>query len=340
MPAEWEPRAATWLAWPKDPVTFPGKMLREVEGIYLQMVRALAWGERVHILVNDPAEEAHVTRLLESEGLGRKRVHLHTIQTADVWIRDYGPTFLVGERGLAFAKWTFNAWGNKYPSLLADDGVPERIRKIVKVPAFRAGVVMEGGAIDVNGRGSLLTTEECLLNRNRNPRLTRSGVERVLREFTAAQNILWLARGVKGDDTDGHVDELARFADPRTVLCALDPDRRSDNHAALKENFRRLVETRDEEGEPFEVRPLPMPGRLYRPRGVPYGGARLPASYANFYVGSRVVLQPIYGHRNDAKAVEIVEEAFPKREVVPIRCEALVNGFGSIHCVTQQEPKA
>ncbi len=338
MPAEWEPHEATWLAWPKDPVTFPGQMLREVEGIYLQMIRALARGERVSVLVNDPAEEAHVSRLLEEEGLPAKRVRLHRIPTADVWIRDYGPTFVVGKRGLAFVKWTFNAWGNKYPALLADNGVPGQIRKMVRVREFRPGIVMEGGAVDVNGRGSLLTTEECLLNRNRNPRLKRGDIERLLRDHTGSSNILWLGRGVVGDDTDGHVDELARFADPRTVLCALDPDRKSDNHAALKENFRRLVAARDGEGEPFEVRPLPMPGKLYRPRGVPYGGARLPASYANFYIGNRVVLAPVYGHRNDAKAVEILEKAFPKRKVVPIRCEALVNGFGSIHCVTQQQP--
>ncbi len=340
MPAEWEPHEATWIAWPKDPVTFPGRMLREVEGIYLQMVRALVRGERVRILVNDRPEEAHVSRLLEGEGLAGKRVRLHRIPTADVWIRDYGPTFLVGRRGLAFVKWTFNAWGNKYPALRADDGVPAQIRKIVRVPQFRPRMVMEGGAIEVNGRGSLLTTEECLLNRNRNPRLARGAIESLLRDHTGSSSVLWLGRGVKGDDTDGHVDELARFANPRTLLCALDPDRKSGNHAALKENFRRLVEARDADGEPFEVRPLPMPGKLYRARGVPYGGARLPASYANFYIGNRAVLQPIYGHRNDAKAIETAQEAFPKREVVPIRCEPLVNGFGSLHCVTQQQPRA
>lgn len=340
MPAEWEPHVATWLAWPKDPATFPGKMLQEVESIYLRMVEALAPGERVHLLVNDPAEEAHVSRFLEEGGIPSKRARLHRISTVDVWMRDYGPTFVVGKQGLAFVKWTFNAWGNKYPALKADNGVPERIRSIVRVPVFRPRIVMEGGAIDVNGRGALLTTEECLLNRNRNPRLKRGDVERILREFTGAANVVWLGRGVKGDDTDGHIDELARFTNPRTVLCALDGDRKSDNHAALKENFRRLVVARDGGGEPFEVRPLPMPGKLYRPRGVPYGGARLPASYANFYIGNRVVLAPVYGHRNDAKAVRILEEAFPKREVVPINCEALVNGFGSIHCVTQQQPKA
>lgn len=340
MPAEWERHEATWLAWPKDTTTFPGSALREVEHAYCEMAEAVRRGEEVRILVDGGSEEERVENLLEEHGVGRRGVQLFRVPTADVWIRDYGPTFIVRGRSpkLAFVKWTFNAWGNKYESLKRDDGVPDRLRPALGVPVFRPRIVMEGGAIDVNGSGSCLTTESCVLNRNRNPGLAKTRAERIFRDHLGAGNVVWLRRGLAGDDTDGHIDELARFTGPRTVVCALDGDRRSPNHRVLRANFERLAAARDEEGEPFDLFTLPMPGPMVRPRGFPHAGARLPASYANFYICNRAVLLPAYGHRNDARAREVLQEAIPDRDVVEVPCRALALGFGAIHCVTQQQP--
>lgn len=330
MPAEWSPHAATWLAWPHDPATWPGKV-REAEEVFVQMIRALAPHERVELLVKDAATESGVQARLADERVAN--VRLHRIPTADSWIRDYGPLFVKNDRGeVAFVDWVFNAWGGKYEALLADDGIPPRLEPVLGLRRFEAGLVLEGGSIDVNGAGTLLTTEQCLLNRNRNPSRSRAEIEQALRGFLGATHVLWLPEGIEGDDTDGHIDDVARFVDARTIVAAVEPDPRDANHRILRGNLERLRALRDPAGRPFRIVELPMPGRVEGPDG------RLPASYANFYIANRVVLLPVFGQANDRRAQAALAPLFPGRRIVPIRCEHLVMGLGAIHCVTQQQP--
>lgn len=332
MPAEWERHAATWLAWPHDPATWPGHV-PEAETAFTEMVRALTTGERVELLVKDAATRERARSMLRAAGV-TDGVRYHGLATADSWIRDYGPTFVRSALGeVAMVDWVFNAWGNKYDTLLADDAVPPKLEPIVGCRRFEIDVVMEGGSFDVNGAGSVITTEQCLLNKNRNPRLSRAEVEDVLRENLGVDQVLWLGDGIEGDDTDGHVDDVARFVAPDTIVAAREPDRTDPNHAILEENLRLLRSFRDVRGRPFKVVELPMPGRVDDGEG-----GRLPASYANFLVANRVVLLPVFGHGNDARAAAVLEALFPTRTVVPIRCEHLVLGMGTIHCLSQQQP--
>ena len=334
MPAEWEPHDATWLAWPHNEETWPG-LLPEVRAIFLDLIRALHPGERVHLLVDDDAEADTVSRSMRDAGIDDRGVTLHELPTADAWLRDSGPTFLCNPAlpaPLAASAWRFNAWGGKYDDLLADAGLSRQIARRLGVPCFEPGIVFEGGAVDVDGAGACLTTEQCLLHPNRNPSLQRADVERYLGDVLGAGHVIWLGRGILGDDTDGHVDDVARFVAPGTVVCARETDPGDPNFERLEDNFRRLRAAGDSRGRPLEVVPLPMPGRV--------GSAcqRLPASYANFYIGNDVVLVPTFGHANDERALDILRELFADRRVAGIRCEPLVHGFGAIHCVTQQQP--
>ena len=334
MPAEWEPHAATWLAWPHNEETWPGR-LRQVQNIFLDMMEALHQNETVHLLINDAAAAARVGRLIQERGFDDRAIRPHEIPTADAWLRDSGPIFLTGadpQAPLAASAWRFNAWGGKYADLQADAGLSQRIASRLGVPCFEPGMVLEGGAIDVNGSGACLATEQCLLHPNRNPGWRRADIERHLRDTLGVCHVIWLGRGIVGDDTDGHVDDVARFVGPHTVVCALESDRQDANFAPLQDNFRRLEAAADAHGRPLEVVPLPMPGRVGPPR------QRLPASYANFYVANGVVLVPTYGRASDDRALRILQDLFPGRRVVGIPCEPLVWGFGAIHCVTQQQP--
>jgi len=326
MPAEWEPHEGTWISWPKDPNTFPAQILPAVERTFVKIVDALGEGEVVHILVNDSKTESRVKARVRNA-----RVSIHHIRTVDVWVRDYGPTYVRGGKGAA-VKWVFNAWGNKYEDLKPDDGAGEEIAASSGLTVVRPGVVLEGGSIDVNGIGSLLTTEQCLLNPNRNPGLGMEELEEVLGANLGAKNVIWLGSGIEGDDTDGHIDDVARFVGPRTVAAAAEPDRNDLNHGALEENMRRLEESRDQDGRRIEVLEIPMPPKVISPDG------RLPASHLNFYVGNHAVIVPTFGGESDRLAVERIQEAFPKREVTGIDCRALVYGLGTLHCVTQQIP--
>ena len=328
MPAEWEPHEATWISWPKDPLTFPGDVLGKAEKIYVEMIRALTPGEKVHLLVDDEQAEERVHAMV---GENVKNLIIHRIPTVDVWMRDYGPIF-VKDGKLKITKWTFNAWGGKYEELMKDDSVVDQLLPYLKMEVERPGIILEGGSIEVNGRGTLLTTEQCLLNKNRNKGLTRERIEEKLRGHLGVSNIIWLKEGIEGDDTDGHIDDIARFVDERTVLCAVEENKKDPNHAILKRNFDDLRKARDQDGEPLEVKTLPMPGPVHSPE------RRLPASYANFYIGNSAVLLPVFNHPNDEKAIAILKEHFPKRKIVPIFCEPLVWGNGAIHCVTQQQP--
>jgi agmatine deiminase len=337
MPAEWRPHAATWLTWPKDPETWPERV-PHVEEIYLRMMAALTPHETVNLLVDDEATEQAVRQRCAFPGL--ENLRFHRIPTVDSWIRDYGPNFVVDDKGaIAFNDWIFNAWGNKYESLKRDDGVPRLLEPELQMRRFAPGIVLEGGAIDVNGAGCVLTTEQCLLNPNRNPQLTSEEIEDYLKQYLGVSKVLWLGEGIVGDDTDGHIDDIARFVAPDVIVCTVEEDPEDANYELLQDNLDRLRSMTGADGGPFEIVTLPMPGIVGGSSTDTRDLDRLPASYANFYIANNVVLAPVFGHANDARAVETLQRVFPTRRVVPINCEPLVWGMGTIHCVTQQQPQ-
>ena len=335
MPAEWEPHAATWLAWPHNRDTWPD-LGAVISAVYVQMIAALHQDERVHICVNDSETAAYVRHTLDTAGVDLTRIGIYEIPTNDAWTRDHGPIFLTRRHGqiieLGLTNWTFNAWGAKYPPWDLDDRVPERIARCLNLIPFTPHMVLEGGSIDVNGRGMLLTTESCLLNPNRNPTLTRSDIERRLKAFLGVYHIGWLGEGIVGDDTDGHVDDIARFVNPTTVVCAVEDDPTDMNYKPLQDNLRRLRSMRDRDGQPLRVVPLPMPGPIEDE------AERLPASYVNFYIANRTVLVPTYNQPQDHTALSILQEMFPGRRIRGIPCRELVGGLGALHCVTMQQP--
>ncbi len=336
MPAEWESHRGTWLSWPHKEASWPGKF-ESVPGIFADMVRVLADREEVHINVAGPAMEAAVRSLLADAGAGSGNVFFHHNPTNDAWCRVHGPLFLErtreGVREQAIVDWGFNAWGGKYPPYDLDDVVPSRIGAELGLPVFEPGIVMEGGALDVNGRGTLLTTESCLLNPNRNPQLDRGEIEQYLRGYLGVTHILWLGDGIAGDDTDGHVDDINRFVDPRTVVTVVEDDPADENYEPLQANLERLRGMTDQDGRPLRVVTLPMPRALY------HEGQRLPASYANFYIANGVVLLPTYDPPRDEEAAATLAGLFPGREIVGMNAADLVWGLGAFHCVTQQWPR-
>jgi agmatine deiminase len=270
---------------------------------------------------------------------GAENIRFHRIQTVDSWIRDYGPNFLIDDRGgAAFNDWIFNAWGNKYEELKKDDDIPRQLEKTLNLPRFSPKIVMEGGSIEVNGAGCVLTTEQCLLNPNRNPDLDRAQIEQYLKDYLGVTKVLWLGEGIVGDDTDGHIDDIARFIAPDVIVCALEDDPEDANYEILQDNLARLKSMTDAFGHTFEIVTLPMPGVVGGTSTGTRDLERLPASYANFYIANNVVLLPIFGHANDVRATETLQRHFPDRRVIPINCEPLVWGMGTIHCVTQQQP--
>lgn len=331
MPAEWEPHAATWLSWPHKEASWPGK-LASIPPVWVRMARELSGGEEVRILVNEAAPAAEVGALLAEGGVDLARVRLYDVPTDDAWMRDHGPTFIRRGAELALVDWKYNAWGGKYPPWDADDRVPERLAELLALPRFSPGIVLEGGSIEVNGRGTLLTTEQCLLNPNRNPTLGREEIEQVLCDHLGVTQVVWLGDGIDGDDTDGHVDDLTRFVDATTVVTVVEDDPSDANYLPLRDNLRRLSATTDQQGRPLRVVTLPMPEPIF------YEETRLPASYANFYVGNEVVLVPAFDQRTDDMALATLAGLFPRRRVVGINSFDLVWGLGAFHCVTQQQP--
>lgn len=335
VPAEWEPHAATWLSWPHKEDSWPGKFAAIPE-VFARIARLLCASETVHINVTDEQMESQVRGLLRRRGTDLDRVRLHRIPTDDAWCRDYGPIFLVRDHGrrreLAAVDWRFNSWGNKYPPYDLDDSVPSRIAEILGIPCFHPEIVMEGGSLDFSGTGMVLTTESCLLNPNRNPHLNKEEIEEYLRAYLGVERILWLGQGIAGDDTDGHVDDLARFVDPETIVTVCEEDPADENHKVLADNLRRLEAMRDRRGRPFRIVRLPMPPPLYEQ------GQRLPCSYANFYIANTVVLVPVFDCPADAAVLAVLATLFPGRRVVGVDCRDLVWGLGALHCVTQQQP--
>lgn len=335
MPAEWSRHRATWLTWPKNLETWPNR-IEEVQATYIEMISLLSRHELVKILVDDLETEERIRSFLRKKEISEAPILFYHFQTVDSWIRDYGPNYLISEvnntRRIAMNDWEFNAWGNKYEDLIADTSIPEKISNSDSIPRFTPGMVLEGGSIDVNGKGLCLTTEQCLLNQNRNPRLSRTQIESHLQNYLGITEVIWLGEGVSGDDTDGHIDDIARFVDPETIVCAVEDDNSDENYAPLRENFEKLFAIGEKTGQ-FRVIPLPMPEPVFADWG------RLPASYANFYIANDVVLVPIFGSGRDQKTIEILTGLFPQRKVIGIQSEALVFGMGAIHCLTQQEPK-
>ena len=328
MPAEWEPQEAIWLSWPHNETTWPGALLSGVQQSYAEIIQALHRQQKIKLLVRDANAEAQVRTFLDGFDIQLTQVVFLHIASEDAWIRDYGPTFVVRAGGeLAMVKWTFNAWGDKYDDLLKDNRIPYELNRIEKLAMFEAGIVLEGGSIEVNGAGTVLTTEQCLLNVNRNPQLNRGNIENYLKDYLGVSSVVWLNEGIVGDDTDGHIDDIARFVNEDTVVCAFEDDPSDENHALLQENYELLKQTG------FHVIKLPMPGFVGDNQG------RLPASYANFYIGNRAVVVPQFGHINDQRALDILRDCFPGRRVVGVNCTAMVHGLGTIHCCSQQEPR-
>ena len=343
MPAEWEPHEATWLAWPHNPEDWPGKFAA-IPWLYAEIVRLLAARERVHLIVEDAATERRVKSMLSRAGANLDRVNFHRWPTDRGWTRDSGPIFVRNAKGrVALTSWRFNGWA-KYDDWHLDDKVPGRVTKLLGCPAWQPlvqnqngtkhPVVLEGGSIDVDGQGALLTTEECLLSevQQRNPGLSREKLERVFSDYLGIDQVIWLGRGIAGDDTHGHVDDIARFAGPATIVAAVEPDTSDPNHAPLKENLALLKAARTPGGKQFTVVELPMP------RPVVFRGQRLPASYANFYVANGVVLVPTFHDPNDRVALNLLAEVFPDREVIGVHSVDLIWGLGALHCMTQQQP--
>jgi len=372
MPAEWEAHAATWLAWPHYKPDWPGKF-EPIPWVYAEIVRHLSSRERVEIIVKDSSAERVARKTLKRAHALNADVRFHRWPTDRVWTRDSGCAFVweggvdarvragtraslraapaeTGENGgklvpeapagLAALAWRFNAWA-KYPNWKRDQKIAGLMAKAAGAkeiqPQFRdRRVVLEGGSIDVNGSGSILTTEECLLSRvqQRNPGMKKRDYERIFADYLGAPNVIWLGSGIVGDDTHGHVDDITRFVSPDTVVTSVDADPKSENYEALRENIRRLRDSTTERAKPLAIIDLPMPAPVY------FEGRRLPASYANFYIANGIVLVPVFNDPNDRIALDILADTFPERDVVGIYCGDLVWGFGAIHCMTQQQPEA
>jgi agmatine deiminase len=336
MPAEWAPHAATWLTWPRpEGISFPDKF-EPIPAIWARLAHLLSAGEEVHINYFSEAHRVDIERALREEKapLGT-RVHLHAFPAYEPWCRDHGPIYVKQEATgkLAIVDWGYNAWGGKYPPCDLDDAVPQHVAALQKLPLFSPGIVMEGGSLDVNGTGTLLTTESCLLNPNRNPDLSREQIEGYLRDYLGVQKILWLGDGILGDDTDGHVDDLTRFVDQQTVVTVVESDPQDANYEPLLENKKRLMTMTLANGAPLRVVDLPMPSAMY------YEGQRLPASYANFYIANGLVLVPVFNDPEDDRACSILQKLFPSRRVTPFPALDLIWGLGALHCITQQQPQ-
>ncbi|MGO9319002.1 MAG: agmatine/peptidylarginine deiminase [Terracidiphilus sp.] len=345
MPAEWEPHEATWLAWPHNPDDWPGKF-QAIPWLYAEIVRLLAAHERVHILVEDTKAEQRVHGILERAGTNLDRVSFHQWPTDRCWTRDSGPIFVRNAEGkVAVTNWRFNAWA-KYSDWKLDDKLPGSVAKLLGLPewkptieladGFSQRLVLEGGSIDVNGAGILLTTEECQLSevQQRNPGVSREQLEQAFHDYLGIDQTIWLNRGIAGDDTHGHIDDIARFVAPTTIVAAVEPNASDPNQASLAENLKRLKAARTLYGKQFNLVELPMP------RPVVFQGQRLPASYANFYIANELVLVPTFHDPNDRVALNTLAEVFPGREVIGIHSVDLVWGLGTLHCMTQQQPAA
>ena len=337
FPPEWHPHRGTWISWPRpEGISFPGKYHEAIEDI-AGLIRVLVAREEVHLNVPNDNYERIVRDFLTARRVPLRRVFFHHIPTNEAWARDHGPAFVLrqrrGKTEAAIVDWGFNAWGGKYPPWDADDNVPTRIAEELKLPVFYPRIVMEGGAVDFNGAGTVLTTTSCLLNKNRNPKLSKKRIEKYLRDYYGQKHVIWLGEGIEGDDTDGHIDDLARFIDEKTIAIGIETNKRDPNYAILQKARRAVEKARDQDGRPFDLVELPMP------RPIAYDDQRVPATYINFYFANRALLVPTFGQpARDRKAIEILQKHLPKREVIGVDCRKLIWGLGAIHCFTLQQP--
>jgi agmatine deiminase len=344
FPPEWHPHTGTWFSWPRpEGISFPGKYHTVPENLARIMYEIQA-REQVHVNVPNENYEHLVRQQLKQFGCPTTNVFFHSIKTNESWCRDHGPAFVLRRRKMrtkkamtteaAVVDWGFNAWGGKYPPWEDDDAVPTKVAGELGLPVFYPGIVMEGGAVDFNGAGTVLTTTSCLLNKNRNRGLSKSQVEQFLKDYYGQAHVAWLGEGIAGDDTDGHIDDLARFISPTKVVIGVEEDPKDENYAVLQDNLRRLRLLRDQDGRPFEIVEIPMPGV------VEYDSQRLPATYVNFYFVNGALLVPTYRNRkNDRRAIDVLRRHLPDREVIGVDCVELIWGLGAIHCLTQQQPK-
>ena len=334
FPGEFETHEATWLSWPHNPNTWPGMLDRIIHN-YAEFAAGLTHEERVHINVNTVKMAEYVSELIKQKGGDLSSLELHQFPTNDAWCRDHGPCFLVRDQkvdSLILLDWEYNAWGQKYPPFDLDNAIPAQVANFLAIPRIRPGIIMEGGAIETNGQGVLMTTKACLLNPNRNPHLNQSQIEGYLERFYGANQILWLGDGLAGDDTDGHIDDMTRFVSARTIISALENNSKDENYKALQENWERLSGFYFTDGSKPELVALPMPSPII------YQGQRLPASYANFYISNDSVWVPIFDDSNDQFALGILQECFADKVVRGIHARELICGLGALHCLSQQQP--
>ena len=334
FPAEFAPHRATWLSWPHKEASWPGK-INTIYPKYCSFIKELTKGELVCINVNDDRMKQFATDCLNKEGVDISKVTFYIHPTNDAWCRDHGPAFLVNPEASekkVIVDWNYNAWGNKYPPFDLDDVVPTRIAQELKIPVFHPGIVMEGGSVEFNGEGTLLTSTCCLLNKNRNPHLNKGQLEQYLYDFYGVKQVLWVDEGIVGDDTDGHIDDTVRFVNGDTVISVIEQNKTDENFKLLQENLRQLSRMRLLNGKQLNIVELPMPDPVI------YEDQRLPASYANFYISNSSVIVPVFQCSKDDKALQIIQDCFPSRKVIGIDSTDIIWGLGSFHCLSQQEP--
>lgn len=334
FPAEWHPHRATWLSWPHKEASWPGK-INSVYAPYCQFIKEVSLGEEVCVNVVDQQMADEAFRYFSIAGINTTRIKCYVHPTNDAWCRDHGPAFLINpaaDEKKIILDWGYNAWGDKYPPYDLDDNVPTLVGKSLNLPVHYPGIVMEGGAVDFNGKGTVLTTTACLLNRNRNPQLNQQQIEAYLQNYYGVEQVLWLGEGIVGDDTDGHVDDITRFVNEDTVVTVVEEDRNDANYEPLQENLSALKKMRLMNGKQLNILELPMPSPVI------YEEQRLPASYANFYICNAGVIVPTYRDKNDQKALDILQGCFKDKKVIGIDSTDIIWGLGSWHCLSQQEP--
>ncbi|MGZ3832741.1 MAG: agmatine deiminase family protein [Mucilaginibacter sp.] len=333
FPAEWAHHTATWLSWPHKEESWPGKIVT-IYKPYCEFIKIVSEGELVRINVANEQMAAFAKEQLMAVGADLKRIEFFEFPTNDAWCRDHGPAFLINTdtKQKVIVDWGYNAWGGKYPPYDLDDVIPTKIAQHFNLPVYHPGIVMEGGSVDFNGKGTVLTTTACLLNKNRNPQLNQQQIETYLQNYYGVEQVLWLGDGIIGDDTDGHIDDITRFVNEDTVVTAVEANKNDENYHILQENLQTLKTMRLLNGKQLNIVELPMPDAVY------YDGQRLPASYANFYIANSAVAVPTYRSGNDDKALDILQQCFPDRKVIGIDSTDIIWGLGSFHCLSQQEP--
>lgn len=335
FPAEFAPQDAMWLSWPHKEASWPGK-IETIYPRYAEFIKLVAEGQKVNINIVDDEMRTKAWSYLEKADARKENINFFIHPTNDAWCRDHGPAFLINPGASDYKKvivdWGYNAWGGKYPPFDLDDVIPTKIASLYNIPVVYPGIVMEGGSVDFNGRGTLLTTTSCLLNENRNPHLSQAEVEKYLMDYYGVNNVLWLGDGIAGDDTDGHIDDITRFVNENTVVTVVEENRNDENYEPLQENLRNLKKLRLENGRQMNIVEIPMPSPVI------HEDMRLPASYANFYISNQYVIVPVFRDRNDDRALSIIQECFPNRKVVGIDSLDIIWGLGSFHCLSQQEP--